>query len=69
VQRRLSAKTGLFGTGTRPTPLCSAALPLTPPEDGGDATGNEFVLGLSDATDPSLGILARGEQAECDAAP
>lgn len=55
----LYGKTGGFGADVRKSNVnCIGALPLQPGADGGESTGNEFLLGMADGT---IGTVAKSE--------
>lgn len=55
----LYGKTGGYGTDVKKCNVnCIGALPLQPGADGGEPTGNEFMLGMADGT---IGTVAKGE--------
>ena len=55
----LFGKTGAYGADVRKSNVnCIGALPLQPGADGGESTGNEFILGMADG---SIGVVGKGE--------
>lgn len=55
----IGGKTGAYGADVKKSNVnCVCALPLQPGAEGGEPTGNEFLMGMADGT---IGVVARGE--------